>query len=198
MARTVGSTAAQTRQRVLQAALELFAERSYAGTSLRDIAERTDITKAALYYHFPAKDALLRALIQPLLDELDACVREAGQTPTRLLIRRVVDVFDDHRHILRGTLYDPSARQVLIEQHSMFDGLTRLERILARSAKPADLLRAQCAIGAIRGAIISVSDIDFIALNKPPDQDADPFGPRLSDADRDTVVDAAMGALGEG
>src|SRR5262249_20860254 len=41
-----------TRARIQQVALELFAEQGYEKTSLREIAERLDVTKAALYYHF--------------------------------------------------------------------------------------------------------------------------------------------------
>ncbi|HWM38542.1 MAG TPA: helix-turn-helix domain-containing protein, partial [Streptomyces sp.] len=41
-----------TRQRIQDVALELFAQRGYDKTSLREIAEHLDVTKAALYYHF--------------------------------------------------------------------------------------------------------------------------------------------------
>src|SRR5207249_9245344 len=45
-----------TRQRIQTVALELFAEQGYDKTSLREIAERLDVTKAALYYHFKSKE----------------------------------------------------------------------------------------------------------------------------------------------
>ena len=41
-----------TRQRIQAVALELFTEQGYEKTSLREIAERLNVTKAALYYHF--------------------------------------------------------------------------------------------------------------------------------------------------
>ena len=62
-----------TRERILDVASELFVEQGYDGTSLREIAERLGFTKAALYYHFPSKDEILRALLEPfdeLIDEL--------------------------------------------------------------------------------------------------------------------------------
>jgi AcrR family transcriptional regulator len=62
-----------TRERILTVANELFTEQGYEGTSLREIADRLDITKAALYYHFKSKDEILRVLLEPfdtLLDEL--------------------------------------------------------------------------------------------------------------------------------
>lgn len=193
MARTVGSTAQQTRQRVLDAALELFTEQSYAGTPVRDIAERLGMTKAALYYHFASKEALLIALAEPVVDELDACAREAerGTGDTAGIIRRLVDLFDDQRHLMKGVLHDASARRVLVEGQHMFAGLHRLERALAGSSTPADVLRARCAIGAIRGAVMTTEDLDYVVTGKlPPDHRS-----QLSQADRRTVTEAALAVL---
>ena len=58
--------ARDTRAEILAVASELFVEQGYEGTSLREIAERLGITKAALYYHFPSKDDMLLALIEPM------------------------------------------------------------------------------------------------------------------------------------
>ena len=44
-------------QRVLDAALDLFSEHGFAGTSLQDIADRLVLTKAAVYYHFASLSA---------------------------------------------------------------------------------------------------------------------------------------------
>jgi AcrR family transcriptional regulator len=51
-----------TRERILEVAMELFTEKGYDKTSLREIAERLGFTKAALYYHFESKEDILRAL----------------------------------------------------------------------------------------------------------------------------------------
>lgn len=51
-----------TRERILDVALDLFIDKGFDGTSLREIAEQLGITKAALYYHFASKDDILRAL----------------------------------------------------------------------------------------------------------------------------------------
>ena len=51
-----------TRERILDVALELFTAKGYDKTSLREIAERMDFSKAALYYHFPSKGDILLAL----------------------------------------------------------------------------------------------------------------------------------------
>ena len=51
-----------TRDRILDVALDLFIEKGYDKTSLREIAERLGFTKAALYYHFESKADILMAL----------------------------------------------------------------------------------------------------------------------------------------
>ncbi|MEU0047033.1 MULTISPECIES: TetR/AcrR family transcriptional regulator [Streptomyces] len=55
-----------TRQRIQEVALELFAEQGYEKTSLREIAERLDVTKAALYYHFKTKEEILVSIFEDL------------------------------------------------------------------------------------------------------------------------------------
>lgn len=193
MARTVGSTAEQTRRRILDAALELFTEHSYAGTAVRDIAERLGMTKAALYYHFASKEALLIALAAPVVDELDACAEaaERGSAEPAEIIRRLVDLFDDQRHLMKGMLHDAAARKILLDRRHMFEGLGRLERALAGSSSPSDLLRARCAVGAIRGAVMTTEDIGHVASGQLP---PDPW-PQLSEADRRTVTGAALAVL---
>ncbi|BFU42707.1 TetR family transcriptional regulator [Krasilnikovia sp. MM14-A1004] len=70
-----------TRQRIEAAALELFVEHGYEKTSLRTITDRLGITKAALYYYFPAKEDILAALSDRLLAGLDDLVTWGQQQP---------------------------------------------------------------------------------------------------------------------
>jgi AcrR family transcriptional regulator len=53
-----------TRERIKDVALELFTEQGYEQTSLREIAERLGVTKAALYYHFKSKEEIVRAFVE--------------------------------------------------------------------------------------------------------------------------------------
>lgn len=192
MARTVGSTAEQTRRRVLETALELFAERGYAATSIRDLAVHLGITKAALYYHFASKEELLHELTRPFVDGLDECAAAAEGKGRDLegLIRRLVDLFAEHRPVMQATLYDPAARRVLVERRSVFDSMARLEEALAGSTASAGLLRARCAMGAIRGAILQTTDIRAFVQNRKPEK-ARP----LSTQDRELVTESALAVL---
>ena len=70
-----------TRARIQQVALELFAEQGYDKTSLREIAERLDVTKAALYYHFKSKEDIVRSLVEDYFGQIDALIAWAKTQP---------------------------------------------------------------------------------------------------------------------
>ena len=72
-----------TRERILTVANELFIEQGYEGTSLREIADRLDITKAALYYHFRSKDEILTTLLDAVLRVARRPARPARGRPRR-------------------------------------------------------------------------------------------------------------------
>ncbi|NHD15985.1 MULTISPECIES: TetR family transcriptional regulator [unclassified Actinopolyspora] len=57
------SEATNTRERLLDAALTLFSNKGFAGTSVREIAERTGIRDSAIYSHFSGKQAIFDALL---------------------------------------------------------------------------------------------------------------------------------------
>ena len=59
MGRIAGVTAAETRERLLSAAADIFAERGYDGTRVADIAAAAGVSNGALYAHFGSKAELL-------------------------------------------------------------------------------------------------------------------------------------------
>jgi AcrR family transcriptional regulator len=97
-----GDSRTDTRQRIQRVALELFAEHGYEATSLREIAERLDVTKAALYYHFKSKEDIVQSLVEDYFGQLDALIAWAGtqprtpQTRATILSRYVGIVADGH------------------------------------------------------------------------------------------------------
>jgi AcrR family transcriptional regulator len=70
-----------TRSRLRELALEMFAEQGYEKTSLREIAERLGVTKAALYYYFKSKEDIVRSLIEDYVAELDELIDWAKNQP---------------------------------------------------------------------------------------------------------------------
>ncbi len=69
MARRTKAEAERTRQRILMAALDLFAGKGYERTTFEDVAERIGLTKGAVYWHFKSKPDLLLELVAHMTEK---------------------------------------------------------------------------------------------------------------------------------
>ncbi|HHX38561.1 MAG TPA: TetR/AcrR family transcriptional regulator [Armatimonadetes bacterium] len=78
-------TAEERRERILEAALELFAEQGYAASTTRELARRAGITEPVIYLHFESKEAVLREVFQrhSFLPHLRQFAALEGQAPLR-------------------------------------------------------------------------------------------------------------------
>ena len=95
-----------TRSRLRELALQLFAEQGYEKTSLREIAERLGVTKAALYYYFKSKEDIVRSLVEDYVAELDDLIAWAKTRPrspeTRAeIITRYLDIVANGSAVFR-------------------------------------------------------------------------------------------------
>ncbi|MFF5759566.1 TetR/AcrR family transcriptional regulator [Streptomyces longwoodensis] len=95
-----------TRQRIQDVALELFAEQGYDKTSLREIAERLDVTKAALYYHFKTKEEILVSIFEDLTQPIEDLIEWGREQPHTLetkqeIVRRYGQALDDAAPLFR-------------------------------------------------------------------------------------------------
>ncbi|MCM3924113.1 TetR/AcrR family transcriptional regulator, partial [Frankia sp. AiPs1] len=158
---TSPGSASDTRSRILAAAVSLFGEQGYAGTSVRDISERLGVTKAALYYHFPSKETILDALLEPFVSELGRLVELVRQSPppsARLLLERMVDIMAGPGGVLLAFVNDPS---VIHRKIGKSDMLSLQHALVGALAGPAPselrLLRAHCAVGALRAGILGMA-----------------------------------------
>lgn len=92
MGRIAGVAAAQTRERLLRAAADVFAERGYDGTRVADIAAAAGVSNGAMYAHFTSKAELLtgalRAHGRRLLAEMFAADPDRSITDLLLEIGR--------------------------------------------------------------------------------------------------------------
>ena len=79
MAATVVATheRADAAERILKAAIVLFRERGYHGSSMRTLARALRMEAASLYYHFRSKQEILFAILDRTLDDLLARLRAA-------------------------------------------------------------------------------------------------------------------------
>nr|WP_157034151.1 TetR/AcrR family transcriptional regulator [Sphingomonas sp. Y57] len=89
---------ALVRKAMLNAAAQLFAERGFGGTNLRDLADVLGISRPGLYYHFPNKEKILEALIEEVtlssaaqLAEVVEKVERDPEDALRLVMRTVTN-----------------------------------------------------------------------------------------------------------
>ena len=180
-----------TRTRILDVALDLFVEKGFDGTSLREIAEQLGMTKAAIYYHFASKDDILMALHMRL--------HEFGKEALKRMVGAPASVQ------LWGSLLDEVLGQMLIQRkifllhernQAAFEKLHREEheadhedfqnafrRILGDSDVPVpDRVRLASAFGAVFGGLFMAGDA-FAAV---PD---DELGGLLRDIVHDVLHD---------
>jgi AcrR family transcriptional regulator len=99
-----------TRDRILAVASELFSDKGYEATSLREISERLGFTKAALYYHFQSKDQILSALLEPAQNLI-------GELLTRLDGAEDIDGWAETLHWLIVQLPEHFSLLQLIERN---------------------------------------------------------------------------------
>jgi AcrR family transcriptional regulator len=168
-----------TREEVKAVALELFSTRGFEQTSLREIAERLGITKAALYYHFSSKRDLLSALITPMVDDLRSFLAQAETQAAdrpRAVLEGYFDMCVRHRRVFAGLLRDVQVLSELDLVSTMIHWRTQLDVLLV-GPEPADRVRAVVALGGLQDCVILFAEDDTIA------------------AIRDQAVDAALRAL---
>jgi AcrR family transcriptional regulator len=107
---------AETRAKILEAALELFREKGFAETSMREVAARARVATGLAYYYFASKDVIVHAFYQQAKDDL-APLLEAAQKGKKLEARlaAIISVkfryFEPNRKFLgalMGHAADPS------------------------------------------------------------------------------------------
>ncbi len=148
-----------TRQQIRVVALELFAEQGYEKTSLREIAERLGVTKAAVYYHYRTKEEILTSLLDEHLAGMDAIVEWAEAQPPGRARRQ--GMLERYSALLGGMTDDgPQLIRFLQENQTSFKELTagaemrsrfeRLSAILADAeSSAADQIRSRLALVAL-------------------------------------------------
>lgn len=101
-----------TRQRLLEAAERVFAEKGYHGAVVDDIIRVSDSSKGGFYFHFPNKQGIFLALVDALVPKLASAVDRAiaGETdPVAQMdaaLRTVLETFSRHRQLSKILLVE--------------------------------------------------------------------------------------------
>jgi AcrR family transcriptional regulator len=104
------------RERLLETAIGMFAEKGYAGTSVREIVEKAGVSKPVLYYYFKSKEGLFLAILDLAEDLqkqlLSEVLKSEGNVFNRVLIlyRRIYAGISERRSLykmIHGLIFGP-------------------------------------------------------------------------------------------
>ena len=159
-------SAAQTR--IVDAALDLFADYGVGGTSLQMIADDIGVTKAAVYHQYKTKDEIVLAAAEAELGRLVAVIDAAEAEPSRkrardALVAGIVDLAVERRRTVSTILRDPVIVGFFAEHKEHRDVMHRLRRLLIGNDRGLEArLRTVMLMAAISGAVMHpfVVDID--------------------------------------
>ncbi|MGW1025175.1 TetR/AcrR family transcriptional regulator [Streptomyces sp. NPDC002577] len=155
-----------TRQRIQDVALELFSAQGYEKTSLREIAEHLEVTKAALYYHFKTKEDILISLFQDLVSPMDELI-EWGRTQPHTLetkqevLRRYSEALTGVAPLFRFMQENQATvRELSIGEMFKDRMLTLLDIIKDPDAPLTDQVRCVSALFSMHAGMFALKDVE--------------------------------------
>jgi AcrR family transcriptional regulator len=87
------------RERILLAAVKIFAEKSFEGSRIEEIAREANVPKSLIYYHFKSKDEILEVLTQNFIEEyigiIEGTTKESSKEKAEQLPNRMKNVYYD-------------------------------------------------------------------------------------------------------
>lgn len=155
-----------TRQRIQDVALELFAEQGYEKTSLREIAEHLDVTKAALYYHFKTKEEILVSIFEDLTKPIEDLIEWGRDQPHTLetkqeIVRRYGDALDGATPLFRFMQENQATVRDLRIGERFKDRMRGLrEIVIDPEASLVDQVRSLSAIFTLHAGMFAVQDLE--------------------------------------
>ncbi|MER6208958.1 MULTISPECIES: TetR/AcrR family transcriptional regulator [unclassified Streptomyces] len=155
-----------TRQRIQDVALELFAEQGYEKTSLREIAEHLDVTKAALYYHFKTKEEILVSIFEDLTKPIEDLIEWGRGQPHTLetkqeIVRRYGDALDGATPLFRFMQENQATVRDLRIGERFKERMRGLrEIVIDPESSLVDQVRSLSAIFTLHAGMFAVQDLE--------------------------------------
>ncbi|WP_433857606.1 TetR/AcrR family transcriptional regulator [Streptomyces kronopolitis] len=155
-----------TRQRIQDVALGLFSEHGYEKTSLREIAEKLEVTKAALYYHFKTKEDIVISLFEDLTRPIDDLVAWAGEQPRTLetkqeVIRRYGEALRSAEPLFRFMQENQAAvRELSIGERFKERMLTLCDLLKEPDSELADQVRCVTALFSMHAGMFAMQHVE--------------------------------------
>lgn len=155
-------------QRIIRAALDLFALHGVSGTSLQMIADRIGVTKAAVYHQFRTKEEIVLSVAEVELARLETALNaaeaESSDAHARaVLLEQVIGLAVERRRWVQSLQNDPSIIRLLSEHEPFLDLMHRLYSVLnGEDASTETRVRTAILSAAFGGAVVHplVADLD--------------------------------------
>ncbi|TRV81826.1 TetR/AcrR family transcriptional regulator [Streptomyces sp. 130] len=155
-----------TRQRIQDVALELFAEQGYEKTSLREIAEKLDVTKAALYYHFKTKEDILVSIFEDLNRPVEELIAWGEAQPRTLetkkeILRRYSDALIHAAPLFRFMQENQATVRDLSIGHTIKNRVLGLVDLIKEPDAPlTDQVRCFSALITLHAGMVALRDTE--------------------------------------
>lgn len=159
----------ETRNRILEAAVQVFASKGYHDTKVDDIVNQSQTSKGAFYFYFPSKQDIFLALVDSFADLLESRLRErlsketSGTARVEAALRVCLETFGQYRALAKIALVQATGLGAAFEQkrqavNQRFIAIVRenLEAAVADgSIPPLDTEVAACAwVGALNEIVL--------------------------------------------
>jgi TetR/AcrR family transcriptional regulator len=157
------------KERLLQAAIRLFAKKGYSATGLREIVREAGVSVAMVNYHFGSKQALLEAILDRFFFSLYSVAEEilTGEDPPELKLRRylraVVGVFRKNPDLVRIAITElPNDMPGIVQFKA--DRVTRMLGLVAGHILPAlpEEVRNHIRLEVVGPAIVGMLTFHFL------------------------------------
>jgi AcrR family transcriptional regulator len=179
-----------TKDRILDAALNIFSNKGYYDTKLDEIAVESQSSKGSIYFHFPNKEKLFIALVDQFADVLERNVTQAienepqGIVRVQIALKSVLDTFGKYRRPAKILLVQAVGLGTVFEKKRMevtdrFAELIRSYLQEAIDVGEIDAVDTEVVSHAWMGAIYNVV-IQWVYIGEPtPERIMDSLLPML-------------------
>ncbi len=162
-------TRERTRERILEAAVNVFASKGYHDTKVDDIVAESKTSKGSFYFYFPSKQDIFLALVDTFADLLESRLRErisaetSGMARVDLALRVCLETFGQYRGLAKIAFVQATGLGIVFEEkrrtvNDKFIAIikTNLDQAVADGSIPAlDTEIAACAwMGALNEIIL--------------------------------------------
>jgi AcrR family transcriptional regulator len=163
----------KTRRKLLNAAKAVMAEKGLAATTVDEIAQRADVGRGSFYYHFDAKDELIRHMMEKVLEELtekmvERCaVQQDVDSVLDAMIRAHIEFFSNRWEDF--VFYYQGSADLMLDES--YDGIETpflryighiedlIERVIAQPVSKNRLRRLACAIAGFISGYYSFASV---------------------------------------